>query len=333
VTDQLAMAPVADVAPELIAETRAFCFELEALLKTIPNVTQVPVEDSRRARREGTGIFPAPTYLPQARTVTIPGPGGELPLRVIAPETGAATGVFLHIHGGGWTLGDADAQDPRLARLVADTGLTAVSVGYRLAPEHPYPAGPDDCEAAALWLIENREAFGVAADAPLAIGGDSAGGHLSAATLLALRDRHGRGDAFSAAVLQYGAFDLGMTPSQRVWGERNLVLSTPIIRWFGDQFLPGRDNEQRRDPAISPLYAELHDLPPAIFTIGTADALLDDSLFMAARWRAAGNHAELRVWPEAPHGFLSLAMTVTDHALAAEHEFLCRALGVAGAGG
>ncbi len=332
-TDQLALAAAADVTPELIAETRAFCLELEALIKTVPDVTQVPVEDSRRARREGTGIFPAPVYLPQARTETIEGPGGELPLRVIAPETGTATGAFLHVHGGGWTLGDADAQDARLARLAADTGLIAVSVGYRLAPEHPYPAGPDDCEAAALWLIENRDTLGLDADAPLAIGGDSAGGHLTAATLLALRDRHGLRGAFGAAVLQYGAFDLGMTPSQRLWGERNLVLSTPIIHWFGDQFLPGRDREQRRDPTISPLYAALHDLPPAIFTIGTADALLDDSLFMAARWRAAGNRAELRVWPEAPHGFLSLPMTVTDRALAAEHDFLCRTLGVQGAGG
>jgi acetyl esterase/lipase len=310
-----------DVPPELVAETRDFCAALERRLAEVPLVTDVPVQDTRRARREGTGIFPPPVYLPQARTQTIPGPGGELPLRVIAPDGGAA-GAFLHIHGGGWTLGECDAQDPRLARLVAETGLAVVSVGYRLAPEHPYPAGPDDCEAAALWLIEHRAELGAAPDAPLAIGGDSAGGHLAATTLLRLRDRHGRGDAFRAAVLQYGAFDLSMTPSQRLWGERNLVLSTPIIEWFGEQFLPGRSPEECRDPDISPLYAQLHDLPPAIFTIGTADALLDDSLFMAARWRQAGNHAQLRVWPEAPHGFVSLPMTVADHALGAEHAFL-----------
>ena len=329
-TEQLTPRPT--VSPELIAETRAYCVELEALLAQVPDVTQVPVEMTRRARREGTGIFPPPVYLPQARTETIPGAAGEVPIRVIPPRSAAVTGVFLHIHGGGWTLGEPDGQDPRLARLAADTGLAVVSVGYRLAPEDPYPAGPDDCEAAALWLIEHRAQLGAAPDAPLAIGGDSAGGHLAAMTLLALRDRHGQGSAFGAAVLQYGAFDLGMTPSQRLWGERNLILSTPIIRWFGDQFLPGLDPEQRRDPGISPLYADLRDLPPAIFTVGTADALLDDSLFMAARWRAAGNRAQLLVWPEAPHGFLSLPMTITDHALVAEHEFLCRTLGVQGAG-
>lgn len=109
-------------------------------------------------------------------------------------------------------------------------------------------------------------------------------------------------------------------------GERNLVLSGPIIDWFGDQFLPGHDLEQRRDPDISPLFAELSDMPPAIFTIGTQDALLDDSLFMEARWRAAGHATELRIWPEAPHGFLSLPMSVTAPALEAEHDFLRRTL-------
>src|SRR5581483_9098483 len=129
-----------------------------------------------------------------------------------------------------------------------------------------------------------------------------------------------------AAVFQYGAFDLSMTPSQRLWGERNLVLSGPIIAWFGDMFLPGLDREARRDPDISPLYAGLHDLPPAIFSVGTADALLDDTLFMEARWRAAGHATELRVWPEAPHGYYGLPMAITDLALRAEYAFLRRTL-------
>ena len=143
-------------------------------------------------------------------------------------------------------------------------------------------------------------------------------------TLLRLRDRHGITGAFDAAVLQYGGFDLSMTPSQRMWGERNLVLSTPIISWFADQFVPGRSLEERRAPDISPMYAELSSMPAALFTVGTEDPLLDDTLFMEARWRAAGQATDLRIWLEAPHGFLSLPMTVTDAALAAEHEFLRR---------
>jgi acetyl esterase len=311
----------------LLAETRAFNAELERLLATMPSVHTVPPEQTRRARREGRGIYPAPTYLPEARTLEIDGPGGPLMLRIIAPEQEPA-GAFLHLHGGGWTLGENDMQDPRLKRLASETGLTVVSVGYRLAPEHPYPAGPDDCEAAALWLVGPDGNAAVGDAGPLAIGGDSAGAHLAVVTLLRLRDRHGITGAFAAAVLQYGGFDLSMTPSQRLWGERNLVLSGPILNWFGDQFLPAHDREQRRDPDISPLFAELSDMPPAVFTVGTEDALLDDTLFMEARWRAAGHPAELRIWPEAPHGFISLPMSVADAALSAEHDFLRRTLGL-----
>jgi acetyl esterase/lipase len=313
----------------LTAQTVAFNAELERLLATMPSMHTVAPEVTRRARREGSGVFPAPVFLDDARTLQIEGPGGPLPLRLLMPP-GPPAGAFLHIHGGGWTLGDHDMQDPRLAALARDTGLAVVSVGYRLAPEHPYPAGADDCEAAALWLAgtAGRAAVGLAdrPDAPLAIGGDSAGAHLSAVTLLRLRDRHGLGAAFSAAVLQYGAFDLSLTPSQRLWGERNLVLSGPIIAWFGDQFLPGHDREARRDPDISPLFADLAGLPSAIFTIGTQDPLLDDSLFMEARWRTAGGATELRVWPQAPHGFISLPMAVAEAALADETAFLRRTL-------
>ena len=309
----------------LLRETRAFNAELERLLATIPPVNTVPPEESRRARREGRGIFPPPVYVPEARTIEIDGPAGALSLRIIAPEQ-KPKGTFLHLHGGGWTLGESAAQDPRLQRLARDTGLTVVSVDYRLAPEDPYPAGPDDCEAAALWLLGDEGEKALDAPGPRAIGGDSAGGQLTVATLLRLRDRHGIAGAFEAAVLQYGAFDLSMTPSQRLWGERNLVLSGPIIAWFADQFLPGYDRERRRDPDISPLYADLSDMPPAIFTIGTEDPLLDDTLFMEARWRQAGHATELRVWEEAPHGFLSLPMSVAGVALAAEHEFLRRTL-------
>ena len=311
----------------LLAETRAFNAALERMLATIPPVNTVPPEESRRARREGRGIFPAPVYVPEARTIEIEGPRGPISLRIIAPE-GESNGTFLHLHGGGWTLGESDAQDLRLQRLARDTGLAAVSVNYRLAPEHPYPAGPDDCEAAALWLIGEEGRAALAAPEPRAIGGDSAGGQLAVATLLRLRDRHAITGAFGAAVLQYGCFDLSMTPSQRLWGDRNLVLSGPIIAWFADQFLPALDREQRRDPDISPMFADLSGMPPAIFTIGTEDPLLDDTLFMEARWRLAGHASDLRIWQEAPHGFLALPMSVADLALGAEHEFLRRTLGL-----
>ena len=312
-------------------ETAKLNEQMIALLTSQPEWWIVGPEAFRSARRRGEGPFPAPVMSVRARTITITGKDGNVvPLRVIAPAS--PRGIYLHIHGGGWVLGGSDMQDPMLERIADNTGQAVVSVEYRLAPEHPYPAGPDDCEAAALWLLsdEGRSIAGRAGGAgALAIGGDSAGAHLAAVTLLRLRDRHGVTGAFGAAVFQYGAFDLSMTPSQRLWGERNLVLSEPIIEWFGDQFLPEHDREGRRDPDISPLFADLAGMPPAIFTIGTEDPLLDDTLFMEARWRAAGHAGELRTWREAPHGFLSLPMTVAAPALAAEHDFLRRTLGVA----
>ena len=312
------------VEAEVLTETRRFNALIERMLASAPSVETLPPALVRRARVEGRGPFPPPIYLPQARDLRIPSRGGDLRLRVIAPA-GAVKGVYLHFHGGGWTLGDADLQDRALAALADATGLCAVSVGYRLSPEHPYPAAPDDCEDAARWLLEHgaREL-----DAPerFTIGGESAGGHLAAVTLLRLRDRHGIRGAFRAANLVYGAFDLSRTPSSRLWGARNLMLSDAIVRFFGECFVPGANAEALRAPDVSPLYADLRDMPPALFTIGTLDPLLDDSLFMEARWRAAGARTELRVWPEGIHGFTEFPLALARAANAAQLAFLAAAV-------
>jgi acetyl esterase/lipase len=124
----------------------------------------------------------------------------------------------------------------------------------------------------------------------------------------------------------YGSFDLALTPSARIWRDRNLVLSRPIMEWFRDNFVPETTEEERRNPEISPLYADLHDLPPAYFSAAQLDPLLDDSLFMAARWQMAGNEAELRVWPEAVHGFGAYPIAISRLAAEAQWAFLSAAL-------
>ena len=121
-------------------------------------------------------------------------------------------------------------------------------------------------------------------------------------TLLRLRDKHGR-TPFGAANLVYGAYDLRMTPTARAFGSERLVLRTVDIEQFCRAFLPGMEDVRKSGPDISPLFANLRGLCPALFTIGTRDALLDDSLFMHARWIAAGNRAELDVHPGGAHGF------------------------------
>ena len=240
---------------------------------------------------------------------------------MIHPEGRAALGTFLHIHGGGWVWGGPHHHDPQMTALADATGLITVSTSYRLAPEHPYPAGPDDCEATALWLCRNgTRAFG---HDLVAIGGESAGGHLTAVTCLRLRDRHGL-TPFRAALLTYGAFDLRGTPSMRAFGDQPLILNMSSIDWFVDLFARGRDLE---DPDISPIWADLSGLPPALFTVGTLDPLLDDTLFMAARWRAAGNRAQLDVWPGALHAFDLFENAYGQGARSRMHGFLNSALG------
>jgi acetyl esterase/lipase len=285
--------------PEAIdAETRKANETLEKLLAQTPAIhTQTP-QAIRAARESGQGTWGPLVRLPHAETRAIRGPAGEIPLRVLRPKSGPVRGVYLHIHGGGHVLGTHDSQDVPLDALANKASAAVVSVGYRLAPEHPYPAGPDDCEAAALWLVENAQReFGTER---FAIGGESAGAHLAAVTLIRLRDRH-KQTPFRAANLVYGIYDLTFTPSVRGWGERNLILSTPIIEWFSNHFIP--DRARRGTPDASPLYADLRRLPPALFSVGTLDPLLDDSLFMSARWIAAGNRAELAIYPGGVHGF------------------------------
>ncbi len=303
----------------MIAEARAFNEELERLLATAPSVHTVPVEETRAVRDAGRGLFAAQPRLPQARAFLAHGRDGEIAVRVLAPE-GEPRGVYLHLHGGGWTIGAADAQDGYLWEIVEATGLCVASVEYRLAPEHPHPAALNDCEDAALWLVrEGAAALG--APSRLAIGGESAGAHLAAATLLRLRDGHDLAGAFAAASLVYGSYDLSQTPSQRLW-DRNLVLSPPVLAWFRDNLLPGIDAEGRRDPGISPLYADLRGLPPALFMVGALDPLLDDSVFMEARWRLAGGTTELLIWPESVHGFNAFPLALARAANEAQHEFL-----------
>jgi len=295
------------------AETAALNAEIVAKLSALPDQWSFPPAIIRERRRQGAGPFPPLPKSSRAKTVTIAGPGGPLALRVIAPAE--PKGIYLHIHGGGWTLGTADEQDPWLDRIADRCGLACISVEYRLAPEHPYPAAPDDCEAAALWVAsEARRRY----PGPVVIGGESAGAHLAVVTLLRLRDKHGI--RFSGANLFAGCYDLSLTPSVLAWGAEKLVLNTRDIRIFADNYC-GPDLD-RRAPDVSPLYADLRDLPPALFTVGSRDLLLDDTLFMASRWVAAANRAELAVWPGGCHVFTRFESKLTERALARIDEFL-----------
>jgi acetyl esterase/lipase len=263
----------------------------------------------------------------------IAGPAGALRLREFRPPSGTAgagagapaAAAMLHIHGGGWTAGTPELTDLLNESLSERLNLAIVSVDYRLAPEHPYPAAPDDCEAAALWLIEH--ATGEYGTDRLLIGGESAGAHLSAVTLLRLRDRHRAAGRFCGANLVFGAYDLTFPPSAKGIGlaPGTDILNPEDMQFVVSLFAAGLSEEQRSDPDLSPLYADLHGMPPALFTVGTADHLVDDTLFFANRWAVAGSHADLLVYPDAPHGCIGLP-TVMNHWWPRLEAFLGRAI-------
>ncbi|MFD9735520.1 alpha/beta hydrolase fold domain-containing protein [Umezawaea sp. NPDC059074] len=250
--------------------------------------------------RNATFQAPAPTELtPVDRTL----PNGQV-VRIIRPD-GPVNGVVFHVHGGGFVLGkpsDDDAINDRLARTAQ---VAVVSTTYRLAPEHPFPANLDDCLTAARWLADNVEAeFGTDR---IVISGYSAGGYLAAQTLLRLRDLHPEAfRRFVGASLVFGVYDLSRTPSVRRSTPDTIVLPSHWTRQFTALAFPGLDDERLRSPEFSPLHADLTGLPPALFTVGDLDPLLDDSLFLSARWTAAGNESDLSVWPHSPHGFVGM---------------------------
>ena len=296
-------------------ETAAFVADLEDRLATISPPQVVGIQAVREASRSGQSFFGPIVHSDIATDRVINSPAGGLTLRVFTPPV--VYGVYLHFHGGGWAQGASDLQDPRLERVARECEIAVISVDYRLAPEHPYPSGPDDAETAAVWLAHNAGAeFGTDR---LVIGGESAGAHLSAVALLRLRDRHGLVGAYSGANLMYGAYDLTLTPSVRAWGDRYVVLSEPYINWCLDMFVAP---EKRTDPDVSPLYADLTGLPPALFSVGTVDPLLDDTLFMHARWLAAGNESEIAVHPGLPHAFPLMPMKASEAANDRCNEFI-----------
>ena len=241
------------------------------------------------------------------RDRTIETPAGPIPARFYNPDERRQT--LLMVHGGGWVMGGVRSHDHIARWIAAETGARVVQVDYRLAPEHPYPAGRDDIVAVLSWLLAE------AAGAPVMVAGDSAGANLGAAAILRLpRDRRKQVAGF---VSIYGAFAPEMNlSSHRLYGDGRFGLSEAQMRWFWNLYAPQLPPEAR-PRELSPLTADLSDFPPTLCVGAECDLLLDDTLAFYGELTKAGIDVSLALWPSLPHGcmhFVGAVPSVTEAA-------------------
>jgi acetyl esterase/lipase len=252
--------------------------------------------------------------------------GHTVSLRILRPRNTPSHAVYIDYHGGGWSIGTA-AMDDLVNAAIAREGIAVVSIDYTTLPDITFEDQIAQCHAAADWVFENAEAeFGTR---DLFIGGESAGAHLAACAILRLRDTRRDFARLRGAVLFYGPYDLSATPSVRAAGPDTIVLDGPAMVPGIASLLPDRDEEARRKPDVSPLYADLSRLPPALFLVGTIDPLIDDSRLMSQRWHAANGNARLIIVLDSPHAFNRLPTRAAARTNAWVRAWLDRRLGAA----
>jgi acetyl esterase len=279
--------------------------EIEAVVAAMqalpgPPPTDVPIEEARAGHEAETAELSGPGQtVAEVRDHVVPGPAGEIPVRVYSPSGAhGRVPVVAYFHGGGWAIGSIDSFDTVCRALANATCAVVASVGYRLAPEHRFPAAVDDCVAATRWLASAATELG-GDPARLAVAGDSAGGNLATIVARRLRDEGDSPVCFQALI--YPVTDAALnTPSYREFAE-GYGLTAEGMRRFWDLYLDGADGT---NPDASPLRAaDLSGLPPAFVLTAEADVLRDEGEAYAARLRDAGVEVDLRRFDGATHGF------------------------------
>jgi len=288
---------------------------ISKLMENMPPSHEIPFEILRKIRSEGGGMLPNQPKSEIAINRNIEFNETKVSIREIRKTD--ANFVYLHIHGGGFCLGSSDGQDFELEKLSNEINCSVLSVDYRLAPEHAYPAAADDCETVALWLIENlKNEYGAE---KIVIGGESAGAHLCVTTLLRLKNKNVH-HKIKALNLIFGTYNANTLPSEINSENENLLLSSEMMKKFEDSYL--QNNEDKTNPDVSPMFGNFSDMPPAIFTIGTRDLLLDHTLLMHSRWITYGNKAELVIVPGADHAFIAFPCETTSAVIKELNKFI-----------
>src|SRR5882757_5838935 len=259
---------------------------------------------------------PEPPALESNKPLSIPAPHGTIAARIYTPKTlrknNGLAPCLVFFHGGGWVIGDLDSHDVVCRKLAHEGELIVISVDYRLAPEHRFPAAVDDAIAATKWVAENASQFGIDA-AQLSVGGDSAGGNLAAVVALAARD--GNGPKLAGQVLIYPATDFAMKHPSHAEPETSILLTHSVIKWFCNHYLGDADiDDWRASPARAKTLA---GLPPAYVLTAGGDPLRDEGDEYANRLKQDGVPITYRHFSGQFHGFFTMGKLLNQANIAA----------------
>ncbi|MFT7577920.1 MAG: acetyl esterase [Alphaproteobacteria bacterium] len=272
-----------------------------------PSFEEMTVPDCREAYvNSRKSLQPDPIEVAEVKNLSMPGPGGDIALRMYRAEpakAGELQPVIVYFHGGGWVIGDLESHDTVCRELAVRSGSTLISVDYRLAPEHVFPAAADDAIAATKWVADNAADLGVDENR-MAVAGDSAGGNLAAVAAIGVRDAGGPNIRFQALLYPVTDFDL-TRPSYEENGTRPPV-KTETMAWFRDLYLT--KPEDQKDWRAAPIHAkDLSGLAPAFVMTAGYDPLRDEGKAYADALEAAGNACTYKCFTGQIHGFLNMA--------------------------
>jgi acetyl esterase len=294
-----------------------------AVFKAFQDAGRPPYEsgtpaEARELYLKGRAVSnPEPPELKSVRPLAIPSPAGSIAARIFTPmtlrQTAGLAPCLVFFHGGGWVIGDLDSHDVVCRKLAEAGQLIVISVDYRLAPEHKFPAAVEDAITATAWIAGNARQLGID-PAKLSVGGDSAGGNLAAVVSLAARD--GDGPAIAGQVLIYPATDFAMTHPSHHEPETSILLTHSVIKWFSDHYLNGAADaaDWRASPARA---TTLAGLPPAYVLTAGADPLRDEGDEYAHRLKDAGVPVTYRSFPGQFHGFITMGKLLQQANVAA----------------
>ncbi|WP_416840751.1 alpha/beta hydrolase [Haloferax sp. DFSO52] len=293
----------ADATATLNEQAQAVVDEVAQL--GIPEWSALGIESARRIEDEVFASVDAPE-IERITNIEIPGPAGEVPLRIYHPDPEQSPPVLVFFHGGLWAMGTLDSIDGVCRRLARRTGHVVVSVDYRLAPEHPFPAGLEDCVWATEWVAANATSIG-ADSGRLAVAGTSAGGNLAAAICLWVREFGG--PEIDQQILLYPMTDISDDHRSLSENATGPLLTRRDVLWAHDTYL--RSRVDRYNPFAAPLRADSHaGLPPAYVVTAGFDPLRDEGAAYASALDSAGVRVVHDHEPAMSHGFLSLTADV-----------------------